>query len=126
MTAWPTARRCRVRRWSFTANRIWITSCPHTAHRNTPAQSPAPRRQGSTAPDISDPLPDLTSSPGSWPISSRLITTRPMTALREFPGPVGRLEAILDVPPAHAGVSHDGLAHQGAHQPRAAVVLGHP
>jgi alpha/beta superfamily hydrolase len=50
-----------------------------------------------------------------------------MTALRDIPGPVGRLEALLDEPPAHRGVSQEGLAHIGASNGlRAAVVFGHP
>lgn len=50
-----------------------------------------------------------------------------MTAvLREFQGPTGRLEAILDLP-APKGVTADGLAAVGAEGGvRAAVVLGHP
>jgi len=47
--------------------------------------------------------------------------------LREFQGPVGRLEAILDEPPTHRGVSEAGLFHEGARTGiRAAVVLAHP
>jgi len=46
--------------------------------------------------------------------------------LREFQGPAGRLEAILDLP-APKGVTSDGLAASGADGGlRAAVVLGHP
>lgn len=50
-----------------------------------------------------------------------------MTAvLREFQGPAGRLEAILDLP-VPKGVTSDGLAATGADGGiRAAVVLGHP
>src|SRR5258707_919589 len=50
-----------------------------------------------------------------------------MTALREIPGPAGRLDALLDEPPSTRGVSADGLVHAGqADGPRAAVVFGHP
>jgi uncharacterized protein len=49
-----------------------------------------------------------------------------MTALREIPGPAGRLEVLLDLPRHEAGVAADGLAHRGVVTPRAAVVLGHP
>ena len=50
-----------------------------------------------------------------------------MTALRDIAGPAGRLEILIDLPPKEGGVSHDGLAHQGAGtRVRAAVVLGHP
>lgn len=50
-----------------------------------------------------------------------------MTALREIPGPAGRLETILDLPRHESGVAGDGLVHQGAGTAlRAAVVLGHP
>ncbi len=50
-----------------------------------------------------------------------------MTAvLREFQGPAGRLEAILDLP-VPKGVTSDGLAATGHDAGmRAAVVLGHP
>jgi alpha/beta superfamily hydrolase len=47
--------------------------------------------------------------------------------LREIPGPAGRLEALLDEPPADRGVDPDGLLQVG--RPggvRAAVVFGHP
>ena len=47
--------------------------------------------------------------------------------LREIDGPVGRLEALLEEPAAHRGVSTDGLVESGsADGPRAAVVLAHP
>jgi uncharacterized protein len=46
--------------------------------------------------------------------------------LREIPGPLGRLEALLDEPADERRVNEQGLL-EGAHQPfRAAVVLGHP
>jgi len=46
--------------------------------------------------------------------------------LREFDGPAGRLEALLELP-ASRGVTSDGLAAAGADGGiRAAVVLGHP
>jgi uncharacterized protein len=46
--------------------------------------------------------------------------------LREFHGPAGRLEALLDMP-AGRGVTADGLVATGSqHAPRAAAVLGHP
>jgi alpha/beta superfamily hydrolase len=47
--------------------------------------------------------------------------------LREIPGPAGRLEALLDEPPAARHVDGDGLL-QTAHADgiRAAVVLAHP
>jgi alpha/beta superfamily hydrolase len=47
--------------------------------------------------------------------------------LREIPGPAGRLEALLDEPPAGRHVDGDGLL-QAAHPAgiRAAVVLAHP
>ena len=47
--------------------------------------------------------------------------------LREIPGPVGRLEALLDEPQPMRTVDADGLVHAG--RPggvRAAVVLAHP
>jgi uncharacterized protein len=47
--------------------------------------------------------------------------------LRDFQGPAGRLEALLDEPAAERGVSADGLlatAHGGA--VRAAVAFAHP
>jgi alpha/beta superfamily hydrolase len=47
--------------------------------------------------------------------------------LREIQGPAGRLEALLDMPPAHRGVTSEGLATAGAADGvRAAVVMGHP
>jgi len=48
-------------------------------------------------------------------------------ALREIQGPAGRLEALLDEPPATRTVGHDGLVSAG-HAPglRAAVVFAHP
>ena len=50
-----------------------------------------------------------------------------MTALREIPGPAGRLECLLDEPPPDRGVSRDGLVHAGtAAGLRAAVVFAHP
>ncbi|MDR1990284.1 MAG: alpha/beta hydrolase [Acidobacteriaceae bacterium] len=50
-----------------------------------------------------------------------------MTALREIPGPAGRLETLLDEPRRDAGVSPDGLVHHGVVTGiRAAVVFGHP
>jgi alpha/beta superfamily hydrolase len=50
-----------------------------------------------------------------------------MTALREIQGPAGRLEALLDEPPATRGVSAEGLVHAGRPDGlRAAVVFGHP
>jgi alpha/beta superfamily hydrolase len=47
--------------------------------------------------------------------------------LREIPGPAGRLEALLDEPPAGRHVAGDGLL-RAAHPAgiRAAVVLAHP
>ena len=46
--------------------------------------------------------------------------------LREFQGPAGRLEALLEMP-AERGVTSDGLAARGAADGmRAAVVLAHP
>jgi alpha/beta superfamily hydrolase len=47
--------------------------------------------------------------------------------LREIPGPAGRLEALLDEPPAERHVDGDGLV-RAAHSAgiRAAVVLAHP
>ena len=50
-----------------------------------------------------------------------------MTALHEISGPAGRLEVILDQPPAVRGVSQEGLLHNGAGAGiRAAVVFHHP
>jgi len=47
--------------------------------------------------------------------------------LREIPGPVGPLEALLDEPAESRGVSNDGLVHLGSGgRIRAAVVFGHP
>jgi len=47
--------------------------------------------------------------------------------LREIPGPVGPLEALLDEPSESHGVSTDGLVHLGTGgRARAAVVVGHP
>jgi len=48
-------------------------------------------------------------------------------AVREIQGPAGRLEALLDEPPATRTVGHDGLVSAG-HAPglRAAVVFAHP
>ena len=41
-------------------------------------------------------------------------------------GPAGRLEALLDEPPAERGVDEHGLAHSGRDRLRAAVVFAHP
>ena len=50
-----------------------------------------------------------------------------MTRVREIAGPAGRLEALLEEPPAHGGVNADGLVERGrAGGVRAAVVLAHP
>jgi uncharacterized protein len=50
-----------------------------------------------------------------------------MTRVREIAGPAGRLEALLEEPPAHGGVNADGLVERGrAGGLRAAVVLAHP
>ncbi len=47
--------------------------------------------------------------------------------IREIPGPAGRLDAILDEPPALGGVNADGLVERGrSNGLRAAVVLAHP
>jgi alpha/beta superfamily hydrolase len=47
--------------------------------------------------------------------------------LREIQGPAGRLECLLDEPPAARSVGHDGLLSEGAAAGvRAAVVFGHP
>jgi alpha/beta superfamily hydrolase len=47
--------------------------------------------------------------------------------LREVPGPVGRLEALLDTPPPETGVLADGQVARGLDRGlRAAVVLAHP
>ena len=48
-------------------------------------------------------------------------------AVREIQGPAGRLEALLDEPPATRTVGHDGLVSAGhAAGLRAAVVFAHP
>lgn len=50
-----------------------------------------------------------------------------MTVLREIRGPAGRLEVLLDEPPAQRGVAADGLLQPGANGAiRAAVVFNHP
>lgn len=50
-----------------------------------------------------------------------------MTAPREIPGPVGRLECLIDEPPANRGVSEHGLVHAGTGAGlRAVVVFAHP
>ena len=48
--------------------------------------------------------------------------------LREIPGPLGPLEALLDEPAASRGVNADGLLEAGTLErgPRAAVVFAHP
>jgi uncharacterized protein len=48
--------------------------------------------------------------------------------LREIPGPLGLLEALLDEPAPARGVNADGLVENGplAGGPRAAVVFAHP
>jgi len=47
--------------------------------------------------------------------------------IREIQGPAGRLEAILDEPPAVGGVNDEGLLERGLSDGlRAAVVLAHP
>jgi uncharacterized protein len=48
--------------------------------------------------------------------------------LREIPGPVGVLEALLDEPPAAGGVNPDGLVEDGRlpDDVHAAVVFAHP
>ena len=47
--------------------------------------------------------------------------------LREIPGPLGRLEALLEEPAALKGVTHEGLIATGTPGGvRAAVVIGHP
>ncbi|HUK34263.1 MAG TPA: alpha/beta fold hydrolase [Vicinamibacterales bacterium] len=49
------------------------------------------------------------------------------TRLREIPGPVGRLEALLEEPPTNGGVNTHGLVERGrVNGIRAAVVLAHP
>ena len=46
---------------------------------------------------------------------------------RDIQGPAGRLEALLDEPPAAGGVNEDGLVERGRSDGlRAAVVLAHP
>ena len=50
-----------------------------------------------------------------------------MTRTRDIVGPAGRLEALLEEPPAHGGVNPAGLVESGrATGLRAAVVLAHP
>jgi len=50
-----------------------------------------------------------------------------MTRVREIAGPAGRIEALLEEPPAHGGVNADGLVERGRVSGlRAAVVLAHP
>jgi len=50
-----------------------------------------------------------------------------MTRLRDITGPAGRLEALLEEPPAQGGVNADGLLERGREGGlRAAVVLAHP
>ena len=47
--------------------------------------------------------------------------------LREIPGAIGRLEVLLDEPPALKGVTSEGLVAAGASRGvRAAVVVAHP
>jgi alpha/beta superfamily hydrolase len=47
--------------------------------------------------------------------------------VREIPGPVGPLEALIDEPPLERGVNADGLVERGqADGLHAAVVIGHP
>ena len=46
--------------------------------------------------------------------------------LREIPGPMGRLEALLDEPAAQRRVNAEGLVEEGAATVRAAVVVAHP
>ncbi len=47
--------------------------------------------------------------------------------LREVPGPVGRLEALLDEPPPQGGIAADGTVARGQDAGiRAAVVFAHP
>jgi len=47
--------------------------------------------------------------------------------VREIPGPVGSLEALIDEPPLERGVNADGLVERGqAGGLHAAVVIGHP
>lgn len=50
-----------------------------------------------------------------------------MTRLREIAGAAGRLEVLLEEPPANGGVNADGLLARGRDAGlRAAVVLAHP
>jgi alpha/beta superfamily hydrolase len=50
-----------------------------------------------------------------------------MTRGREIAGPAGRLEALLEEPPAQGGVNAEGLVERGRTGGlRAAVVLAHP
>lgn len=50
-----------------------------------------------------------------------------MIAVREIAGPAGRLETVLEEPPATGGVNNGGLVERGrADGLRAAVVLAHP
>src|SRR5215831_1913004 len=50
-----------------------------------------------------------------------------MTRGRDIAGPAGRLEALLEEPPAQGGVNADGLVERGRTAGlRAAVVLAHP
>jgi uncharacterized protein len=47
--------------------------------------------------------------------------------LRDIPGPVGPLEALLEEPAEQRGISSEGLVHAGTDgRIRAAVVFGHP
>jgi uncharacterized protein len=47
--------------------------------------------------------------------------------VREIAGPVGRLDALLDEPPANGGVNAQGLVERGTTGGlRAAVILAHP
>ena len=47
--------------------------------------------------------------------------------VREIPGPVGSLEALIDEPPLERGVNADGLVERGqADGLHAAVIIGHP
>ena len=49
------------------------------------------------------------------------------TRVRDIPGPAGRLEVVLDEPPAAGGVNHEGLVERGrSNGLRAAVVFAHP
>jgi alpha/beta superfamily hydrolase len=50
-----------------------------------------------------------------------------VTRVRDIPGPAGRLEALLEEPPASGGVNDEGLVVRGlSNGLRAAVVLAHP